>query len=967
MATQQITDDALATDWTLSESDITTVWHCCRGAEHALRFALQLCTLRNTGRFLTDYRTIPLKVANYLTQQLETDPVLFVPEPVREATEYRYQRKICGYLNYRLFGDAEQAQLTGWVRAQVADEFVPQTDLLKPAEAFLRSQRIVLPTAAQLGRFLATATHDAQQQLYQQIVEPLTDAQRQALDEMIATGGEQRYSALAEFKRSPVEPSAAQLSRLIRRYQELQQLGLNELDFRAFNPQTILHLSRLAKCYTAWALRRITPAEKRYALMACFLFETSKTLLDHIVDMNAKCLTTVERKARNRFEDKYRKLRRHAQRGLSMAVETLESLLNQTQPEQTTVAEFLAGFGKETVQQAVANCKALKIFTQRGLVSEIDSQYGNLRKYTPRFFLLEFDAAPGSEALLQAIELLRELNDGRRKCLPERTPVRFLRAPWRHAIYDDNGSLSRRRWELGLYFAAKQALDSGDLYLRGSRRHRHFWDMMYNPLAWRENKAAAYRELQLPSQFDAVLLRLRNEFDESAALARRNLGKDGFATITPEGRLKLCKDDKLLLPASTVQLREQLGTQIPLVRIEKLLAGVDQLCGFSEHFQPLPGLAARMTIPGTHLRAALTAHGTNVGLFEMGHSNETVTVDQMRHATKWLIRDQTLNAANAELIATHRGYPITTVWGDGLRSSSDGQRFGIQKRSLLGSFYPRYFGYYDRAITVYTHISDQYSVFNTLVISCSTREATYVLDGLLNNISDIQPEFHSTDTAGYTDHIFALCYLLGFSFQPRLADIPHQRLCKIDKDNRYGDLDVLFSGAADIALIREQWDQLVRVAASLKNGIAPAHIILERLAGRAPSDKVAKALAALGRIVKSAYLLRYVSDPALRYDVQLQLNRGESRHQLAKHLFFLNHGIFKTNDLDQIMNKATCLSLLSNAVLVWNTHHIARTVSVLRRQGHPVDDLDLARISPLGFKNILVHGTYDFSDTSVSL
>ena len=122
----------------------------------------------------------------------------------------------------------------------------------------------------------------------------------------------------------------------------------------------------------------------------------------------------------------------------------------------------------------------------------------------------------------------------------------------------------------------------------------------------------------------------------------------------------------------------------------------------------------------------------------------------------------------------------------------------------------------------------------------------------------------------------------------------------------------------------------MRVAASLKNRIAPAHIILERLAGRSPSDKVAKALAALGRIVKTTYILRYLSDPQLRHPVQLQLNRGESRHQLAKHLFFANRGIFRTNDLEEIMNKATCLSLLSNAVLVWNTYHMQQTVQTLR-------------------------------------
>jgi hypothetical protein len=217
--------------------------------------------------------------------------------------------------------------------------------LLKPAETFLRSQHIVLPAPTRLGRLLATAGNNAQQQFYERIAQQLTDEQRQALDEMITGGGEPRYSALAEFKRSPVEPSAAQLSCLIGRYEELQQLGIVKLDFAALNPAAVLHLSRLAKCYTARALRRIEPPEKRYALIACFLFETAKTLLDHIIDMNDKLLTAVERKARNRFEEKYRRLRRNAQRGLSTAVSTLETLLGHSvgwAPLDTLLADYLA-------------------------------------------------------------------------------------------------------------------------------------------------------------------------------------------------------------------------------------------------------------------------------------------------------------------------------------------------------------------------------------------------------------------------------------------------------------------------------------------------------------------------------------------------------------------------------------------------------------------------------------------------
>ena len=156
----------------------------------------------------------------------------------------------------------------------------------------------------------------------------------------------------------------------------------------------------------------------------------------------------------------------------------------------------------------------------------------------------------------------------------------------------------------------------------------------------------------------------------------------------------------------------------------------------------------------------------------------------------------------------------------------------------------------------------------------------------------------------------------------------------------------MFTGTVDVALIREQWDQLVRVAASLRNRTAPAHIVLTRLASSAPSDRLAKALTALGQALKTLYLLRYLHEEPLRARMQLQLNRGEGRHQLARRLFFANQGAFQTGDYEEIMNKATCLSLLSNAVLVWNTVHMMRIIPQLRASGETMTEEELARISP---------------------
>jgi TnpA family transposase len=140
-------------------------------------------------------------------------------------------------------------------------------------------------------------------------------------------------------------------------------------------------------------------------------------------------------------------------------------------------------------------------------------------------------------------------------------------------------------------------------------------------------------------------------------------------------------------------------------------------------------------------------------------------------------------------------------------------------------------------------------------------------------------------------------------------------------------------------------------------------VIVQRLANAASSDRLAGALTALGRVVKTIFILRYLSDPALRHRVQLQLNRGEARHELVgRCLFFANRGEFRSGDAEEIMNKASCLSLLSNAVLVWNTLRIVEIVNQLRASGHAIAEQDLARVSPLMHGHVIPNGTYRFSD-----
>ena len=109
------------------------------------------------------------------------------------------------------------------------------------------------------------------------------------------------------------------------------------------------------------------------------------------------------------------------------------------------------------------------------------------------------------------------------------------------------------------------------------------------------------------------------------------------------------------------------------------------------------------------------------------------------------------------------------AWGGGTLSSSDGQRFPVRGRVSSAAALPRYFGY-GRGVTFYSWTSDQYSQYGSKVISSTSRDATYVLDEIVDNETELDLLEHTTDTAGYTDLVFALFDLLGLRFARRIRD-----------------------------------------------------------------------------------------------------------------------------------------------------------------------------------------------------
>lgn len=959
---QEISEDELVTYWTLTTPDVEFVLNNCRGEDILfVCLAIQISSLRNTGRFIDDYKKVPLKAIVYIANQLEMKFFDSVVEELRDKTEREYRKKAIDYLGFRSFGNEALEMLNHFLLDQLKIDLFSQESLTESCKNFLIEQKILLPQPISLGRKIAKARKKALLILYSRMADKLTDKQKRKCDKLIRANKNQTFTDLQSFKSSPPEPTAQVLNNYLDRLSILSKLEIHKIELNDINPRMIKDIAALVKTYNARDLRRISPENKKYAYLLCFLTEAYKTLIDHIIELNDRFLLKKERVSRNELEKKIAPLRKNATAGSELIVDSMKKLVHCKDPDTTTVSEFKETLEIDKIEKAIDDCTELNNLETNGYHKELMARYHNLRQYTNRFYKLDFKAVKGTEPLLKSIHILRKLDEGKLSSIPPDVPTSFVPKDWKKHLRDDDGKIIQKTWEMALHLAVKKALSSGDLYIYQSRHYRDFWNTIYDKKSWEEEKRSLYVQLSLPHRFQGVLKQLKKEFNHYLEEARMSLRKEDFVYLNAQGNLKFHKDEALDIPQGVKSLKQILESYMPMTRIEKLLAEVDQRTHFSKYFQPLIGHKQKSEPSPELIYAAIIAHGTNIGLHGMAYSSEGIDLDPLRTISRWYLHEESLNNANAAIVNVHHQDPLSKIYGSGIRSGSDGQRYGVQKSSNLAAYYPRYFGYYEKAITLYTHVSDQHSVFSTQVISCSSREATYVIDGLLRNRTDISPEFHTTDTHGFTEHVFALCFLLGFSFQPLLKDLASQQLCKIEAKN-YGEMNQLFSGVADIDLIEEQWDQIMRVIASIKNGIAPAHVIINRLISRVRSDRLAQAITSLGRIIKTIYILRFFSDKPLRYEVHGQTNLEESRHALAKHTFFADQGVFKTSDYEEIMNRASCLSLISNAVLLWNTIKIRETIGDLKEQGYEVNYAHLKRISPLLRRHFISHGTYNFKE-----
>ncbi|GAA2688754.1 MULTISPECIES: transposase [Actinosynnema] len=328
-------------------------------------------------------------------------------------------------------------------------------------------------------------------------------------------------------------------------------------------------------------------------------------------------------------------------------------------------------------------------------------------------------------------------------------------------------------------------------------------------------------------------------------------GGTGPVRMTDKGEIVVSRLSATAVPDAVEQLRLQLVDLLPRPQLTELLIEVDRWSSWSDRLTHASGKTHRDPQLRRNLYAAILAQACNFGLTTMSEASR-ISYDTLAWTTEWYLREDTLRAANAAAVDHHHTLPLSSVWGGGTMSSSDGQRFPMRGKSLTARAMSWYF--VDEGVSTYTHVSDQHTTYGTTVIPVTDREAVYVLDEILGNATNLPITEHATDTASQTLTVFPLFNLTGFRLSPRIRDlggITLHRLgsCK-DLTSVFPNAGKLLTGTVDVGLIRSQWDEMLRLAASLKYGHTTASLMVGRLhassrCGRIDHDRLAHVSPAL--------------------------------------------------------------------------------------------------------------------------
>ncbi|GAA5052436.1 Tn3 family transposase [Streptomyces similanensis] len=954
-----------------------------RRSHNRLGFAAQLTTARYLGVFLDDPTDVPAEVVGYLAEQLGiADASALKAYGERENTRLAHVRELRKVLEYTEFAEAE-AELRVWVDARAWTTGEGPKALFDASVGWLRERRVLLPGVTTLARLVASVREAANQRLWDSLYGLLSTGQRAVLDSLLTVPPGARVSELDRLRRGPVRISGPQMKWALERAAEIDAFGMGELDVSGIPPRRLAELSRYGVDGKASLLRRHGDSRRLATLLATAVYLTSRAV-DDALDLLEVLIATklLARAERETAKQKLKTLPRMERAGIRLATAfrvvfdtTSEQVDTESgeisPPEVATLTAMWERIEEVVPREELAAAIAALFELAPPIDSDADEAWRSMlvtRFPTVRPFLallvqvVDFGATPEGLPVLKALKSLPDLM-GRKKVSPDEIDTSLLVGSWRRLVLSaphlEAGTVDWKAYVFCVLESFHRLLRRREVFAKNSSKWGDPRAKLLDGEAWEQVRPTVLASLNLPGEAGEHLAARAALLDGTYREVAGRVPANSQIVFDDDGRLHFAALQPEPEPASLLDLRKAVEAMMPRVDLPEVLLEVFSWTGADQAFTSITGGEARLKDLHVTVAALLVAHGCNVGYTPVIGGIDALKYGTLSHVDQTYLRLATYRAANAALIEHQESIGLAQAWGGGLVASVDGMRFIVPVPSVYARPNPKYFGRRGGA-TWLNMINDQAAGLGGKVVAGTPRDSLYVLDVLYDRDGGKRPETIVTDTASYSDIVFGLLTLAGFAYAPQLADLPDQKMWRVDRTADYGAFQDAARGRVDLARIERWWEDILRIIGSIHTGAVRAYDVIRMLSRDGRPTPLGDAIAHYGRIAKSLHILRLADEPGYRRQIKAQANLQEGRHALARKIFHGRSGQLYQRYQDGMEDQLGALGLVLNAVVLFNTRYMDAAVNRLRADGFDVRDEDVARLSPFVRQHINMLGRYSF-------
>jgi TnpA family transposase len=546
-------------------------------------------------------------------------------------------------------------------------------------------------------------------------------------------------------------------------------------------------------------------------------------------------------------------------------------------------------------------------------------------------------------------------------------PMAFLGDEQRRLLTRPDGTFRVSLYKALLFLRIAAAIKSGALHVEESYRYRSLDDYLIAPEEWDRQRDKYLEQADLAEAADGrgLLRELAIALDDQYATTNQHIrcGANEHITFANDGGFHL------RTPKAEEPDVEPLGGFFPedrYISLLEVLATVNRHSQFLDAFRHWRVRSAKPRPPERVFLAGIIGYGCQVGTEKVARISSRIGASELERATNWYFSPDNVAEANDRILALMDRLRLPQLYrrhADQLHTSSDGQKVEVVVDSLHARPSFKYFGR-GKGASVYTFLDERHFLYHSTVISSPEREAPYVIDGLMHN-DVVKSDVHSTDTGGYTEMLFGVMRLLGFSYAPRIKGFAKQQRYGFRRRKEYEGLGyrILPDGHINTSLIEDQWDQVLRFVATIKSKVTTATQLFKRLNSYSRQHPLYAALKEFGKIEKSLFLLRWIDLVDLRQAVEKQLNKGENANRFADAICFGGSQEFLHAEKMEQEMAAGCNRLIRNAIICWNYLYLSQQLAEEPDAGRRQALLAALRSgSIVHWRHLNLHGEYDFSE-----